>query len=195
MIRKITNYIHYQFLKIFKPEIIGNPKRFQSFSGGHVGISNTTHISFEGENLTIGKNVFIGHFNYIDAKNDFIKIGNHVQITNYCNILTHSSHHSIRFPGISQSLIASIPQLNRVYGVIIGDYVYIGPHSIVMPGSSIGKGSIVSAYSLVNGHYPEYSILRGQPAKVIGSTKDIDLKIMKDFPDLVSAYYNQDHAN
>ena len=190
MIRKITNYIHYQFLKILKPEIIGNPKRFQSFIGGHVGISNTTHIYFEGEYLTIGKNVFIGHFNYIDAKNDFIKIGNHVQITNYCNILTHSSHHSIRFPGISQSLKASIPSLNRIDKVIIGDYVYVGPHSIIMPGSTIGKGSIVSAYTFVDGNYPDYSILRGQPAKVIGSTKDIDLKIMEEFPELISVHFN-----
>jgi acetyltransferase-like isoleucine patch superfamily enzyme len=195
MIRKITNYLHYQFLKFFKPEIIGNPKRFKSFSGHHVGISNTTHISFEGNHLTLGKNVFIGHFNYIDAKNHFVKIGDHVQITNYCNILTHSSHHSIRFPGISQTQIKSIPTLNRIAGVTIGDYVYIGPHSIVMPGSSIGKGSIVSAYTLVNGHYPEYSILRGQPAKVIGSTKDIDLKIMEEFPELVSAYITQGHAH
>ena len=73
--------------------------------------------------------------------------------------------------------------------VHIGKYSYIGAHSVIMPGTKIGKGSIVSAFSYVNGEFPDYSILRGQPARIVGNTKEIDNQFLKDFPDLESFYY------
>ena len=56
--------------------------------------------------------------------------------------------------------------------------------------STLLIGSIVSAFSYVNGEFPDYSILRGQPAKVIGSTKDIDTGFLAEFPELECFYYD-----
>lgn len=195
MVNKLFAYFRYHCLKWFKPEIIGNPARFSKNIGNKVGISNTTHISNKGNNLKIGDNVFIGHFNYIDAHNAEMKIGNNVQITNYCNILTHSTHNDIRFPTNITKSEKCQEKVKKIGAVVIDDFTYIGPHSIIMPGSNIGKGCIVAAYSYVKGDFPDFSILRGQPAKVIGSTKDIDEELIQKFPELNEFHMNLKNAD
>ena len=47
------------------------------------------------KNLKLGNNVFIGHYNFIEASNG-ITIEEGCQITNFISITTHSSHISIR---------------------------------------------------------------------------------------------------
>jgi lipopolysaccharide O-acetyltransferase len=44
--------------------------------------------------------------------------------------------------------------------------------SIVLRGTDIGAFSIVSANSVVQGHFPDFSIIAGSPARVVGSTRD-----------------------
>lgn len=195
MISKLFAYIQYQILKRFKPEIIGNPSRFSKSIGKNVRISNTTHISNADKNLQIGNNVFIGHFNYIDAFNAPVRIGINVQITNYCNILTHSTHNDIRFYGETEKTEKCKKNLKNIGPIFIDDFTYIGPHSVIMPDTKIGKGCIVAAYSYVKGEFPDYSILRGQPAKVVGSTKEIDSELMLKFPELKNIHLNIKNAH
>jgi acetyltransferase-like isoleucine patch superfamily enzyme len=195
MFNKLKKKLYYKFLSIFKPEMIGNPKRLSDNLGNKVGISNTTHISNRGENLKIGNNVFIGHFNYIDAFNASLTIGNNVQITNYCNILTHSTHNAIRFPNMDLKSQKCQETVENIGSIIIKDYTYIGPHSVIMPGTNLGKGCIVAAYSYVKGEFPDFCILRGQPAKIVGTTKDIDQELMNNFPELKDIHFYSQNAN
>lgn len=51
--------------------------------------------------------------------------------------------------------------------VIIGNDVWIGAGSIIMPGVSIGDGSVVGAHSVVTRDVPPYTIVAGAPARVI----------------------------
>jgi acetyltransferase-like isoleucine patch superfamily enzyme len=51
--------------------------------------------------------------------------------------------------------------------VTIGDNVWIGFDAVVMPGVSIGTGSVVGARSVAAADIPEYSIAVGNPARVI----------------------------
>jgi acetyltransferase-like isoleucine patch superfamily enzyme len=181
------------FNKFFKPEIIGG---FQTKTGvvfRNVRISNTTHIGNQ-NNLILGDNVFIGHFNYIDTHKT-ISIAEGVQITNFVSILTHSSHHAIRLYG--KSYVNNVSELKGLKegSVEIGEYTYIGPHCTIMPGSKIGKGSIVSAYSYVNGEFPAYSILRGQPAKIVGNTNEIDNEMLEKHPELSDLYCFKNERN
>lgn len=187
MFKRLFNSLLYRVQKALKPEMISGFSSSPDKIG--IRISNHTHISFPG-NLKLGNNVFIGHFNYIDCFKEVI-IGEGVQITNFCSILNHSSHHSIRLHG-SHYLEDSPDKLMGLQEgpVSIGDYTYIGAHSVIMPQTVLGKGTIVGAYSYVNsGVYPDYAILRGIPAKVIGSTLEIDEQFLKEFPDLRTTYY------
>lgn len=53
--------------------------------------------------------------------------------------------------------------------VTIGENVWIGGNVIIVPGTNIGEGCIVGAGSVVTGKIAPFSIIAGNPAKVIGS--------------------------
>jgi acetyltransferase-like isoleucine patch superfamily enzyme len=184
MFFRIISKLKYKLLlSKIKPEIIG----YEDNKGvliHQTGASNMAHISNK-ENVQIGENVFIGHFNYIDGFKK-VRIGEGCQITNYVSILTHSSHNSIRFSGNHTSLLSG--------EIEIGAFTYVGAHSVIMPGSKLGKGCIVSAFSYVSGEFPDHSILRGQPAKIIGSTKEIDLEFIEKFPEMADFHFEKNKA-
>ena len=51
--------------------------------------------------------------------------------------------------------------------VIIGDDVWIGRRTIILPGVTIGKGCIIGAGAVVTKDIPPYSVAAGVPAKVV----------------------------
>jgi lipopolysaccharide O-acetyltransferase len=51
--------------------------------------------------------------------------------------------------------------------VVIGDNVWIGESACILPGVTIGEGSIIGALSVVTKSIPAYSIAVGSPAKVV----------------------------
>jgi acetyltransferase-like isoleucine patch superfamily enzyme len=57
-----------------------------------------------------------------------------------------------------------------------------------MPGTRIGKGSVIAAYSLVKGEFPEFSIISGNPAVVIGDTRTGDKEFLKLNQELIPYY-------
>ena len=61
---------------------------------------------------------------------------------------------------------------------------------LIMPGTTIGKGCMVSAYSYVNGVFPDFSIIAGNPAVVTGDTRKLDQPYLDLDPDL-KKWYNQ----
>jgi hypothetical protein len=63
----------------------------------HTRISNTSFIDHP-ENLVLGENVFIGHFNFLEASNG-ITIEEGCQLTTYINMTSHSSLMAIRLYG------------------------------------------------------------------------------------------------
>ncbi|MDQ2779548.1 MAG: acyltransferase [Pseudomonadota bacterium] len=125
--------------------------------------------------LEIGDHVYVGPFNLLDASGG-LTIGEGVQITSHCVLLTHSSHHALRragrrYWGIGNG--ADAPGFVRA-ATRIGDYSFIGPHSVIAPGARVGRGVIVRAFSYVSGVVPDFAIVAGQPARVVGDTRSLD---------------------
>ena len=150
-----------------------------------VRISESTVLSFP-KYLILEENIFIGHYNFIEASNG-ITIEEGVQLTNYISVLSHSSHISIRLYGAHYRKHKDLIGYKK--GTVhIGKYCFIGPHATIMPGTKIGKGSLVAAYSFVKGEFPDFSIIGGNPAKVIGSTKDLDKSYLEQYPELQEFY-------
>lgn len=52
--------------------------------------------------------------------------------------------------------------------IIIEDDVWIGRRVIVLPGVKISRGMVVGAGSVLTKNFPEYSIVAGNPCKIIG---------------------------
>jgi maltose O-acetyltransferase len=63
-------------------------------------------------------------------------------------------------------------ELVRRAAIKIGDYAFIGMGVIVLPGVSIGRGSVVGSGSVVTKDIPADSVFAGNPARFIGSTDE-----------------------
>ncbi|MBK7060005.1 MAG: acyltransferase [Rubrivivax sp.] len=137
----------------------------------HTRISNATRVESP-EQLHIGDHVYVGPFNLLDASGG-LHIGEGVQVTTHCALLTHSSHQALRLAGQAYWGNPDPPGFVR-RPTHIGAYTFVGPHSVVAPGSRIGRGVIVRAYSYVDGDVPDFAVVGGQPAAVLGDTRDHD---------------------
>ena len=153
-------------------------------------ISGASVIEHE-DKLVLGDNVFIGAFNFIEASAG-ITIGEGVQITSHCAIVTHSSHRSQRLLGPAYSTWPLTPATQRpgwIAGpVAIGAYSFIGPHSLIEANTRIGRGSLVCAGSFVRGEYPDFAILEGRPARVVGDSRTADERLLERYPELRVLY-------
>lgn len=147
-------------------------------------ISNSTFIDHP-EKFNVHDMVYIGHHNFLEASNG-LTIEEGCQITSFITITTHSSHRSIRLYGPNY---AGPDMIGYVKGsVCIGKYTFVGPHSTIMPGTRIGKGSLIAAYSYVQGEFPDFAIISGNPAEVVGDTREMDKKYLDENPDLKKIY-------
>lgn len=69
-----------------------------------------------------------------------------------------------------------LDQLPRKGDIVVGNDVWIGRESIIMPGVKIGDGAIIAAYSVVVKDIPAYTVYGGNPAKFIKDRFDAELK-------------------
>ena len=116
-----------------------------------------------GRNIEIGDNSGIGINACIPSNT---KIGNDVMMGPNCYILA-SNHRfdNIEIPMIKQGLIT--PKIT-----IIEDDVWIGRNVTFTPGRIVRKGSIIGACTMLCKDFPEYSVIGGNPSKLIRSRKD-----------------------
>ena len=150
----------------------------------HTRISPSTCIERE-DRLVLGDHVYIGHFNLLDASGG-LTIEEGVQVTSHCAIVTHSSHRSQRLLGRRFAAWAGPGERPGWIGgpVRIGAYSFIGPHSVIEANTQIGRGSIVCAGARVRGTFPDFSILDGSPARVIGDSRNGDATLIRQYPEL-----------
>lgn len=157
--------------RLFGPRMLYGWQRSDGTWLAHTRISSATHVEHPA-GLDIGDHVYIGPFNFVDASGG-LSIGEGCQITTHCALLTHSSHQALRLAGRRYWGHGRPPGYRRA-STHIGAYTFIGPHVVVAPGSRIGRGVLVRAYSYVDGAVPDFAIVAGQPARVIGDTRDAD---------------------
>ena len=118
----------------------------------HGKLTKYNYIVQYPEKLKMGKFFDIGTFTYINSSYG-ITIGNNVQIGSHCSIYSHSTIDNKHGP------------------VVLKNNCKIGTHSTIMPNITIGKNSIVAAYSFVNKDIPDNEIWAGIPAKFKMKTK------------------------
>jgi len=168
------------------PRVVGGFVRGDGEFLPDTRVSNQCFI-FAREKLDIGDNVFIGHFSVLDATYG-LRIGEGCQIGFFTGIFSHSSHVAIRLYGRTYQQVADKAAYFTA-PVEIGPYTFIGAHATILPGTKLGKGSIVSAYAQVNkGEYPDFAILAGNPAKVVGDTRRLDARALAEHPELAPHY-------
>ncbi len=138
---------------------------FYKMAGMRTGKGSRIHIGarfFYPANIKIGRGTIIGDNVFLDGR-DKLTIGDHVDIAS--EVMIYNSEHDIN----SEDFHAILAPVE------IGNYVFIGPRAIILPGVKIGKGAIVAAGAVVTKDVPENMIVGGVPAEAIGERKIKDL--------------------
>ena len=146
----------------------------------HTRISTATRIE-NPERLELGDHVYVGPFNLLDASGG-LRLDEGVQVTTHCVLLTHSSHRAVRLAGRSYWGHPQPPGMVRA-ATSVGAYSFIGPHSVLAPGSRLGRGVLVRAFSYVDGEVPDFAVVAGQPARVVGDTRELDAEWLQRLPE------------
>ena len=156
----------------------------------HTRISPSTCIEHE-DRLTLEDDVFIGHFNFIEASSG-ITIGTGTQITNFISIISHSTHRSVRvaarLSGVPLPAEDGSQPSDIRAPIAIGAHCFIGPHSVIEAGTVLGKGCLVTAGSRVRGTFADFAVISGNPAQVMGDTRMQDAQWLAAHPQYLPAY-------
>ena len=117
-----------------------------------------------GFNIEVGRNLFI-NYNCTILDVAKVNIGDNVLIAPNVSIYTagHPLHADTRKTGYEYGIT-----------VTIGDNVCIGGNSIIMPGVTVGCNSVIGAGSVVTKDVPDWTIVAGNPARVIRKITDED---------------------
>lgn len=131
--------------------------------GENVWIEPPLRVSY-GNHVHIGSD-FYANFNLTLVDDVDVRIGDRVMIAP--NVVITTTGHPLH------------PELRRTWAqfsaeVTIGDDVWIGASAVILPGITIGTGSIVGAASVVTGNVPPDVVVAGNPARVIRAITDAD---------------------
>lgn len=155
------------------------------------------------KNVITAPNIFVGDYTYYDDATDptgfernnvlfnWPEFGDRLIIGKFCSLASGvtfvmgSANHRMSsistypfnvFGGAWQE--ATPPHLSQLPfkgNTVVGNDVWIGRESVIMPGVSIGDGAIVAAYSVVTKDIPPYTIAGGNPAKQIRPRFDSEM--------------------
>lgn len=126
-------------------KMIMTPKRYACFIG-----------------VKFGKNCLIATKNW-SSEPYLIEIGDNVQVTHNVSIHTHGGSHVAR---------KMIPDFDMFGKVIIKNGAYIGAYAQIMPGVTIGEGSLIAAGSIVTKSVPAGVVVAGNPARFICTVEE-----------------------
>lgn len=147
---------------IGKPLFISNLKRI--WIGDRVRIYPGIRIEcLNGANLVIENDCSIGQNLHLTI-GDVLVIGKGTTISS--NVLITDIDHEYRMidtPIMKQPL--------RIKKTRIGENCFIGTGAVILPGTILGKQCVVGANAVIRGVFPDYSVIAGNPGKIIKTFK------------------------
>lgn len=155
------------------------------------------------KNVVKAPNITIGDYTYYDdaaAPTEFEKnnvlfnypeFGDHLTIGKFCMLASgtkfimgpanHRLSSVTAYPfnvmggAWTENTPPHMSQLPHKGDTVLGNDVWIGRESVIMPGIKIGDGAIVAAYSVVTKDIPAYTVWGGNPARFIKNRFDEEL--------------------
>ncbi|MCI8856135.1 MAG: CatB-related O-acetyltransferase [Clostridiaceae bacterium] len=155
------------------------------------------------KNVITAPNIFVGDYTYYDDSDDptlfeqknvlfnWPEFGDKLVIGKFCALASgvrfimgpanHRMNSISTYPfnvfggAWADHTPPHLSQLPFKGDIVIGNDVWIGRKSIIMPGVRIGDGAVIAAYSVVTKDVPPYTVAGGNPAAVIRKRFDEEL--------------------
>lgn len=139
--------------------------------GQNCYIEPPLQANWGGKHVHFGNNVY-ANFNLTLVDDTHIYVGNNVMFGPNVTVCTatHPIYPVIRYKQAQYNL-----------PVVIGNNVWIGSNSVILPGVHIGDNSVIGAGSIVTKDIPANVVAIGNPCKVLREIDEHDTK-----------YYNKD---
>ena len=154
---RIVNYLPFQLLRKMWYLCLGT----KLGKGCHIDMGQYILAPYR---FKIGNHSHINQDCIIDARSG-ITIGDNVSISHRVALMTGS--HDINSEDFKY----------KGQPIVIGDYAFIGVNATVLQGVKVGKGAVVCAGAVVTKDVPDYAIVAGVSAKIIGyRSKDLNYK-------------------
>lgn len=148
----------------------------------------TVHLAraIDHPNIEIGDYTYYSDFSPVDdyaariapyiypGSPEKLVIGKFVQIAHGVRFITASANHPMG--GFStypfsvfnpDTMTAYVDEVAGYGDTVIGNDVWLGFEALVLPGVTIGDGAIVGSRAVVSRDVPPYSIVAGNPARVV----------------------------
>ncbi|MBB3185983.1 acyltransferase [Microbacter margulisiae] len=119
-------------------------------------------INFTGIPRFIAKSVRFDDF-------DRITIGDRFVASMNVHFLTHDYSLTTALIAIGEKPQTDVGMLRNI---VVGDNVFIGMNTILLPGTTIGDNVIIGAGSVVRGRVPSNSVIAGNPVQILGSIEE-----------------------
>ena len=156
---------------------------------------NPANVTYVNPTIT-NPNIVVGEFTYFsdvdfekhvthhyDFNGDKLIIGRFCQIASGVNFVMNGANHQMNaattypfyiFEGWDED-VPPLEQLPLKGDTVVGNDVWIGQNATILPGVHIGDGAIIGMNSVVGSNVEPYTVVAGNPARVIRKRFDDEL--------------------
>lgn len=127
-------------------------------------LNHNGYAKYIGVNAGRDLHIYGNPLNMFGSEPWCITLGDNVHITKEVLFITHD--------GGTLLYRKLIPDLEITKPIVVGNDVYIGVRSIIMPGVKIGNNCIIAAGSVVTKDVPDNCVVGGVPARFIKTSED-----------------------
>ena len=131
-------------------------------------------VNIHGTPRYISSDVYIDSFKHIELGNDIV-------ISKKVTFLTHDYSITTAYTAVEKKPKKDIQIMGRIK---IGNNVFIGLGTTILPGTIVGNNVIIGARSVIKGNIPSNVVVAGNPAKVIMTMNDYLERKSKNFHQL-----------
>jgi carbonic anhydrase/acetyltransferase-like protein (isoleucine patch superfamily) len=130
----------------------------------HASLDPVSYARKIGVNIKGSLTIYGSSYGMFSSEPYLVTLGDNVYISVGASFICHD--------GSTLPFRKDIPDLELAGEIVVGDNVFIGASSLLLPGVTVGSNCIVGANSVVTKDVPDDTIVAGNPAKIIKKTSE-----------------------